>query len=172
MAGTMSLVIPVLIVFPAAMIFAAAMDFFTMTIPNSLCLVLVAGFFCLAPFVGLNWSAFAMHVAIGLAMLALAFGLFLLSWIGGGDAKLFAATALWMGPNHLLEYAVATAFLGGILTLAFIMLRFLPIPAGLAEHEWIARLHSRMNGVPYGIALAGGGLFVYPQTIWMMALAG
>lgn len=168
----MSLAILILIVFPAAMIFAAAMDFFTMTIPNRLCLVLVAGFFCLAPFVGLDWSAFAMHVATGLTMLALAFGLFLLGWVGGGDAKLFAATALWIGPYHLLEYVVATAFLGGILTLAFVMLRLLPIPAGLTEHEWIARLHSRMSGVPYGIALAGGGLIVYPQTIWMTALAG
>lgn len=168
----MSLVIPVLIVFPAAMIFAAAMDIFTMTIPNSLCLVLVAGFFCLAPFIGLDWSEFAMHVATGLTMLVVAFGLFLPNWIGGGDAKLFAATALWIGPHHLLEYVVATAFLGGILTLAFVMLRLLPIPAGLTEHQWIARLHSRMNGVPYGVALAGGGLIVYPQTIWMMALAG
>lgn len=168
----MSLVIPVLIIFPAAMIFAAAMDFFTMTIPNSLCLGLVAGFFCLAPFIGLDWPAFAMHITTGLTMLALAFGLFWLNWVGGGDAKLFAATALWIGPYYLLEYVVATAFLGGILTLAFVTLRLLPMPAGLTEHEWIARLHSRMSGVPYGIALAGGGLVVYPQTVWMMSLAG
>lgn len=168
----MSLVIPVLIVFPAAMIFAAAMDFFTMTIPNTLCLALVAGFFCLAPFVGFDWSVFAMHIATGLAMLALAVGLFFLNWIGGGDAKLFSATALWIGPYFLLEYIVVTAFLGGILTLAIVMVRLLPIPAGLVEHEWIARLHSRMSGVPYGVALAGGGLVVYPQTIWMTALAG
>jgi prepilin peptidase CpaA len=46
--------IAILTVFPIAVIFAAAMDLFSMTIPNRISLVLIAGFFCLAPFSGLG----------------------------------------------------------------------------------------------------------------------
>lgn len=171
MVFSMSLAVFVLLLFPAAMAFAAAYDLFTMTIPNWLSVALVAGFFCLAPFVGLDLTAASMHVALGVAMLVVSFTMFAMGWIGGGDAKFFAAAALWMGPAHLLDYAVVTAVLGGMLTLALITLRTVPLPAGLGEQPWIARLHNADGGVPYGIALAGGGLLVYPQTIWMMALA-
>lgn len=162
----------ILIVFPAAMAFAAAMDFFTMTIPNRLSMALVIGFCCLAPFVGMDLATLGSHVASGTAMLAIAFVFFAMGWIGGGDAKLFAASALWIGHQNLMDYAFATALLGGVLTLAFLGLRMTPLPAGLARQEWIARLYDPDHGVPYGIALAGAGLLVYPHTIWMSALAG
>lgn len=168
----MSFALVILLLFPAILAFAAAMDLFTMTIPNWLPIGLVVGFAVLVPFVGLDLSAIAWHVGTGILMLAFAFSLFAMNWIGGGDAKLFAATSLWIGHAHLLEYIVATAFVGGALTLALVGLRMIPLPAGLAGHAWIARLHERKGGIPYGIALAGGGLLTYPHTIWMTSLAG
>jgi prepilin peptidase CpaA len=46
----------------------------------------------------------------------------------------------------------------------------LPLPVTLISHDWVARLHSPKEGVPYGIALAAAGLLVYPDTPFMAAL--
>lgn len=164
--------VALLLVFPAAMAMAGAMDLFTMTIPNRISVALVIGFFVLAPLVGLGLNEVALHCATALAMLALGFVCFSFGWIGGGDAKLLAAAALWIGYEHLLAYGIVTALIGGILTLGFLMLRMVPLPAGLEKQAWLVRLHDAQHGVPYGIALAAAGLLVYPQTVWMSALAG
>ena len=51
-----------------------------------------------------------------------------------------------------------------------IQFRLLPLPAPLARHQWIMRLHEKGGGVPYGIALAAAALVVYPKTGWMSAI--
>ena len=56
-------------------------------------------------------------------MLAVTFTFFAQGWIGGGDAKLAAATALWLGFDHLLPYVLYASIFGGILTLAMIQLQ-------------------------------------------------
>ncbi len=86
-----------------------------------------------------------------------------MGWIGGGDAKLAAATALWFGFDYLLDYLVYASLFGGVLTLLLIQFRRLPLPALLARQKWILRLHDNGGGVPYGIALAAAALIVYPQ---------
>ena len=96
-------------------------------------------------------------------MLTIAFGFFSIGWIGGGDAKLAAATALWFGFDYLLDYLVYASLFGGVLTLLLIQFRLLPLPAPLARQTWILRLHETGGGVPYGIALAAAALVVYPQ---------
>jgi prepilin peptidase CpaA len=160
----------VLTIFPGAMAFAAATDLFTMTIPNRLALILVAGFFLVAPLVGFGWSDLGLHFAIAVAALIIAFILFTFGWIGGGDAKLFAATCLWLGPEMLFNYSLYAALLGGLLTLGLLFWRTMPLPAVLTGQGWLVRLHSPKEGVPYGIALAAAGLFIYPQTPFMAAL--
>ena len=89
----------ILTIFPGAMAFAAATDLFTMTVPNRLALVLVGSFFLVAPLVGLGWSDIGLHLALAVAALGVTFTFFSFGWIGGGDAKLFAATCLWVGPD-------------------------------------------------------------------------
>ncbi|HXG78118.1 MAG TPA: prepilin peptidase [Methyloceanibacter sp.] len=156
--------------FPGAMALAAATDLLTMTVPNRLSLALAAGFFVLAPLVGLGWSDIGLHVAAGAAALTLAFVLFSFGWIGGGDAKLFAGTCLWLGPEMALSYALYAALLGGAFALLLLVWRVLPLPALLASQGWIVRLHNRKEGVPYAIALAAAGLLAYPGTPFMAAL--
>ena len=75
-------------------------------------------------------------------------------WIGGGDAKLAAATALWLGFDQLLNYLIFASLFGGVLTLAILRFRLMPLPALLANQEWAKRLHRMDTGIPYGIALA------------------
>lgn len=157
----------VLTLFPATMAFAASSDLLTMTIANRVSLVLVAGFVLLAAMMGMGLSDMAWHFAAGGAVLVLTFAMFSCGWVGGGDAKLAAATALWLGFAHLFDYLVYASILGGALTLALIQFRMLPLPAPLARRAWIDRLHQRGGGVPYGIALAAAALIVYPHTEWM-----
>jgi len=159
----------VLTLFPGIMAFAASSDLLTMTIANRVSLILVAGFVLLAVMTGMSPIAMAWHVAAGAAVLVITFVMFSFGWVGGGDAKLAAATALWLGFAHLLDYLVYASILGGALTLALIQFRMLPLPAALGRHEWIERLHRRGSGVPYGIALAAAALLVYPHTEWMTA---
>ena len=159
-----------LLLFPALMAFAASSDLFTMTISNRLSIALAGGFVLLALVSGLAWPVIGMHLAAAALVLVISFVLFTQGWIGGGDAKLAAATALWFGFDYLLDYMIYASLFGGALTLALLQFRKLPLPQVLAKQEWIQRLHDQAGGVPYGIALAAAALTVYPHTGWMTAL--
>ena len=67
--------------------------------------------------VGLSGQDILIHLACGFGVLVLTFSMFAFGWIGGGDAKLAAATAVWVGWQHLGEYGIYSTFLGGVLTL-------------------------------------------------------
>jgi prepilin peptidase CpaA len=162
-----------LIMFPALMAFAGASDFFTMTISNFVSLALLVGFVALALVVGLPTQEIMSHLSCGGSFLCLTFVLFAFGWIGGGDAKLSAATAIWLGWGNVVDYIGVASVIGGLLTLVFLQIRKWPMPSFLTARDWFARLYDQGNGVPYGIALAAAGLIVYPETaIWRAAIAG
>lgn len=160
-----------LLLFPALMAFAASSDLLTMTISIRLSLALAGGFFALALVTGMSLPAIGMHVAAGALVLVIAFACFSQGWIGGGDAKLAAATALWFGFDFLLQYLLYASLFGGALTVLLIQFRLMPLPAMLSRQPWILRLHEKGAGIPYGIALAAAALAVYPQTGWMSLIA-
>jgi prepilin peptidase CpaA len=160
-----------LFAFPAAMAFAGAMDLFSMTIPNKISLALIGAFFVAAPLAGLSLEAISWHVAAGLLVLAITVAMFFMGWIGGGDAKLTAAVALWVGFDLVLTYVVWASFLGGALSIAILAFRNLPLPAFAVKQPWIARLHAPRGGIPYGIALSIAGVLVYPETAIYSALS-
>src|SRR6202042_97849 len=93
--------------------------------------------------------------------------MFSFGWLGGGDAKLAAATAAWLGWGGIPRHGRAAAPFGGSLTLLLLGLRTVPLPAPLVRVAWLARLHNASAGVPYGIALAAAGLMQFPNSsIW------
>ena len=160
-------------VFPLALAYAAAADLLTMTISNKLTLLLAASFVVMAPLTGMDLVTFAMHGAAGGAMLVLTFVMFSMGWIGGGDAKLAAAAALWIGWNQqIIEFIGLASVFGGLLTLVILGFRKITVPAFAMRSAWIQKLHDKETGVPYGIALAAGGLAVYPHTIWIGLVTG
>jgi prepilin peptidase CpaA len=160
--------IAILLIFPAMMAFAAASDLFTMTISNRVSLILVAGFMVLAIVTGMSWATIGMHLSAGFLVLAICFGFFALGVMGGGDAKLAASTALWLGWSQLLDYALIASLCGGLLTLGLLLLRGAPMhPPFLLREGWYARITDQKTGIPYGIALAAAGLILYPQSFWM-----
>ena len=123
--------------------------------------------------IGMSPAVILTHIGAAGLVLVVAFVFFAQGWIGGGDAKLAAATALWLGFDHLLAYLVYASLFGGAAD-ACCCSRFAacPLPSLLAGQQWAERLHRRDSGVPYGIALAAAALAVYPDTIWMRAIAG
>ncbi len=155
------------LIFPALMAFAACYDACALRITNGLCLVLAGAFIPAAFLAGLSLETALLHAACGMAALAFGFILFANGWIGGGDAKLFGAAALWFGLERVGDFAAATAIAGGVLAFALLLTRSLAItcfpgsaPARLVNAE-----------LPYGIALACGALLVYPQSLWVTGLA-
>jgi prepilin peptidase CpaA len=159
-----------LLLFPALMAFAAASDLFTMTISNRVSLALAAGFLILALMSGMGLHDLLSHVGAGAAVLAAAFVCFAMGWMGGGDAKVAAAVALWFGFGHLLDYLVCASLFGGALTLLLLQFRQWPLPSPLTGQAWLLRLHAKESGIPYGIALAIGALMIYPETDWIKAV--
>jgi len=159
-----------LLLFPAMMAFAASTDLFTMKISNPIPLALAAGFGVLAALDGMPLTDVGSHFAAGAVVLVVCFVFFSRGWIGGGDAKLAAATALWLGWAQLYEYLIYASLFGGALTLLLLEFRKRLLPPMLANQPWLARLHEPNGGVPYGIALAAAALLVYPSTGWMTAV--
>jgi prepilin peptidase CpaA len=161
-----------LLVFPALLAYAAVSDMMTMRISNRISLALGLAFLIMAFLVGMSLDLIGMHLLTGVVVLLIGFSLFAFGWIGGGDAKLAASAALWFGFPLAGSYLLTAAILGGGLTLLFLVGRRIQLPAGLMGVAWISRLHDRSNGVPYGIALAIGGMLVYPQSLIFAGLAG
>lgn len=161
-----------LLAFPVCMAFAAANDLFTMTIPNKISLALIAAFAVTAIYGGLSASDILVHVGIGTIALAVGFGLFAFNLLGGGDAKLLAAGALWMGAEYALPYVVYITIFGGVLSVAILAYRRFVPAASLPLPGWAMRLHTHGGGIPYGIAIAAAGLAMYPSTPLFLALAG
>jgi len=153
-----------LLFFPLMMAFAASSDLITMRISNRITLGLVAAFVVVAFLMGMPLGVFAMHLGIAFVVLVVGFTFFSFGWIGGGDAKLASATVLWLGLVPTLPYLIYAALLGGVLTIALLVLRRVPLPQALVRVAWVDRLHDNRSGVPYGIALAISGLLVYSDT--------
>src|SRR5690554_348684 len=163
----------VLLIFPFCMVFAAVSDLISMTIANHVSLLLVGAFLLFALVIGMPLAVIAMHVAAGAAVLAIAFALFAIGGMGGGDAKLMAASAVWFGFNTLLlEYLATSALLGGALTLALLAYRRSPLAAFTGNNLLLRHCADARAGIPYGVALGIGGLLSYTQTPlgqWAMA---
>ncbi len=153
-------------VFPIVVTVAACYDLLTMQIPNRFPAALAVAFLALALLTGLPPVAIGVHLLAGLGVLAGTFALFAFGFLGGGDAKLASAIALWLGIEQALPFLVLTALFGGALSLAILGLRALPLPAFLLGWPPALRLHEKGAGVPYGVALAAAALMVFPETQW------
>lgn len=153
------------------MAYAAAMDLLTMTIPNRVSLGLAGAFFLAAPLMGLSLADIGLHLGAGLLVLAASIALFAVGGFGGGDAKLLSAAALWIGFDQLLPFLLYVTVFGGVLALAILYYRRIPV-LGIRAPDWAMNLHKRGSGIPYGIAITASALLVFPLTPWVVAAAG
>ena len=154
----------VFLILPLCLAMAAFSDLFTMTIPNRISVILTASFLVLAPFSGLGLEMIGMHLAGAAIVFSACFALFAFNVMGGGDAKLLSATALWFGLNESLLFLMTdVAAIGGLITLLILLVRTqsntilaigLPVPNSVLLAKKI----------PYGIAIAIGGFMAFPSS--------
>jgi prepilin peptidase CpaA len=140
-----------LIALAATLVVAAIIDVRTFTISNRLNLTVALA----APAYWLSvslapWPGMAIQLAAGAVVFLLLAGAFFAGMMGGGDVKLAAALALWFPPLLTVRFLVLMSIAGGVLTLGI-----------LASHR--ARRCEGRPEIPYGVAIAFGGLAILTQ---------
>ena len=133
------------------LLWAAVVDIRTRTIANglNLAIALMAPLFWWAAGVDL-WPDAAMRMGVAVAVFLLFALAFQLGAMGGGDVKLAAALALWFSPGSTLKLIVLMSIAGGVLTLIV-----------MTEHK--LKKNEGRPEVPYGVAIAFGGLWLLAQ---------
>ncbi len=143
-----------LIALAIALIFAAVTDIQRRQIDNWL----NAGIALAAPIFwwsgGLSlWPDVAMQLGVAALSFAFLAGLFAVKMMGGGDVKLLSALALWIEPGAFLQLLIIMALAGGALTIV------------MGGYHFLAQQKGRL-AIPYGVAIAFGGLWVlFPKLI-------
>lgn len=154
----------IFVILPLCLALAAFTDLFAMTIPNRLSAILLAAFAVVAFLAGLAGTQIASHVAAALLVFAACFCLFAANVMGGGDAKLLTASAIWFGLNaSLAMFLLYVSIFGGLLTVAVLLLRAKEntiLAAGIP----VPSLLLTAKKIPYGIAIALGGFAAYPSS--------
>lgn len=147
------------------MLWAGACDARRYEIPNriSLLLALVYPLHLLASAGRTDWLGGLITAAVLFALGAI---LFFFRLVGGGDVKLLAAGGLWAGPALVSPYLLVTTLAGGALALALISVRsWRRARAVLAGPDAAAALPLARQRMPYGVAIAAGGLFIALQLL-------
>jgi prepilin peptidase CpaA len=159
-------------VFPLLVLVAALTDATTFLIPNRLSAALALAFVPAALVMGLSPGVIGLCVIVGLVALLVGVGMFAAGWIGGGDAKLFAAAALWLGWPAVEPLLLWTAIAGGGLAVCLLAARKAMYP-GLAMRgpPWVGRLLEPKGDVPYGVAIAFGALAAFPASAICQAIS-
>lgn len=164
-----------LMAFPALVILGGVRDLVSYRIPNWVSLALLAAFIptaLLGLAAGASLSTLGLHLAVGATALVAGVVMWSLRWIGGGDAKLFAAAALWIGWPAAGVYLAVTGLAGGALAVLLLQMRA-PILRRyvLAGPVWFTRLAEPGESVPYGVAIAAGALVAFPTSTLVQAAA-
>lgn len=159
-------------VYPAALLIAAANDLYEFKIPNWVSLTLFLAYFAAGAVNGASLALIGEGLMISAAMLTVSFILFARNVIGGGDAKLLAAIAPWIGLSSLTGFLFNMAFAGGAMAIALIIFRKTPALPVYAHAPWVLRLHQRPKEMPYAVPIAAGGLLSFPQTPYFHLVFG
>jgi prepilin peptidase CpaA len=155
-------------VFLALCVYAALRDIETLTISNGLntaiAFLSIPALILAAP----GWDVAGSHLLAGLVAFLVSILLFSLGLFGGGDAKMIPGVFLWLGPEAAWPFVTAMAIIGGALGLCVLVARKLVTEAaapGFARETLIAG-----NGVPYGVAIAGGAIAGAPYSPLLFSL--
>jgi prepilin peptidase CpaA len=150
--------------FPAAMVLAALTDIYDFKIPNWISVLLVVCYLCAGALIHAPTGMMIEGMLFGCAMLVVGFILFAVKFFGGGDAKLLAATAPWIGLSGFSSFLFITVFAGGILALVLIAFRRAPMLPIYAHAPFLIRMHQNRHEIPYAVAIVAGGLLSFSQT--------
>jgi prepilin peptidase CpaA len=160
-------------VFPTALIIAAVSDITKFEIPDWISIALVVVYPIVALLGGAAWADIGLHAAAGVLVFIGGAVLFYFRAFGGGDVKLLAASAVWVGWQELLTFILVVALAGGLVTLLLLILRLAyrgvrRISGSSTDFDatsWYTRLLSPERGVPYGVAIGLAGFLVFPKIL-------
>jgi Flp pilus assembly protein protease CpaA len=161
----MSWIIPIAVTVKIVLLlYVATIDIATRLIRNEICLALAL--------LGVAAQlADPMQVAQSLIaasiLLLLLLVIYQRGWIGGGDVKLLVALAVGLPLIGVIQLLTITALAGGVLALVHLMMRYLPYPKLAPAGSSLARRvyaierwrHLRHAPLPYGVAIACGGIW-------------
>jgi prepilin peptidase CpaA len=115
-----------------------------------------------------GWSA-ASGIAAAFVSVALLYRPWMAGGIGGGDVKMAAAVAIWVGLGGMIRYALAVAAAGGVVALVMYFSSRKSIRQDVKTNLTLAALHQTLPtvevraagrpSVPYGLAIAAGAAF-------------
>lgn len=159
-------------VMPVLVIIAGLHDLTTMKIPNWISGLLILAYFPTALALGLPLTEMATALGVGFAALLVGMGMFALRWVGGGDAKLMAAAALWFGLSGVAPFVLYTALIGGGFCLVLLAARARLQVLVANAPGWMARLMQPEGDIPYGVAIAMGALLAYPFSPLLKTFTG
>ena len=142
------------VVFAALLLIAAIYDIRQRRIPNWTVAALIAAYLggALLHLTPQGWTTSLAAFAVAIVGSG---ALYLFGVLGAGDSKLFSATALFLGFGNLLLLTCTTAVAGGVLALGFLMFRPRSALSSLTAR---GRAAGGKSGIPYGVAIAVGGL--------------
>lgn len=154
----MSITIVLLIAALMLALWGAAYDWRSLRIPNWICLIIAALFVVAVVITPQDFTPIWTHLAAGGVMLAITFTFFALGHFGGGDAKLASALTLWLGFKGVVPFVMFTGIAGGVLGLLGLYISRKKPFAHVSPQSWVGQLQAGRNALPYGIALAFGGV--------------
>ena len=162
-----------LYVFPLCMLAAAVSDIRRFIIPNTVSIALVAAFFISFYLSGLGFDVLRNHLITGGIMLAVGIAMFAYNVCGAGDSKLLAAAALWLGWPMFGKALIVITLFGGALSVLIFLARVIArwVPRLSLIFPPMARLAATEKLIaPYGVAIAAGAVFVFPQSALFQAI--
>lgn len=105
--------------------------------------------------VPVNWQ----HALLGFVIaFSIGYIMFAKKWMGGGDIKLIIACSLWTGLEHLVDFIVMFAILGGVFSIVLYALRK-AIPF-MKINKTMPRPLRQGEPVPYGVTIAIAFIFM------------
>jgi prepilin peptidase CpaA len=146
--------------FAGLLVAAAISDVRSLIIPNRYCLAigLLYPAHILSTGAGADWIG---AIAICGVLLVVGFLLHVGKIIGGGDAKLATAVALWAGTELFVEFLVITGITGGAMALALWLRHRLSRAASAGAFFFTPPDPDFVKQpMPYAVAIAAGGLYV------------
>jgi len=160
------------------MLAAAISDIRKYIIPNSISVALIAAFAIAFALSGLGWDVLLNHLLAGFGMLVIG----LIMWhpdytgyLGGGDVKLLTAAAFWLGWPLFGHALVYITLCGGLLAIGFLVARLIVrwYPRISLTIKPLAKLAATEKpALPYGVAIAVGAVYVFPQSSLFQAIVG
>ena len=150
--------------FPLTVLYAVISDIRALQIPNWASITIAATFLPAALLGEIDLATIAVHYGLGVALLALGTILFIRGIFGGGDVKLLAAIAVWIGWDELAPYLLLVALIGGVLALAVMVARrFSRLPSIFDSLPWLGRTPANSQVVPYGVAIGLAAITLFPR---------